>query len=396
MKNINEELLGFFSAKTEEHQPKSRIVEFLNQTTDWQKKKKAASLLLKEIATQLRKENIFVELMENNLKIYEEAVVKTLPEHRDHFVHSAYVYLLGLYIFGNNRKYRDSVLAALQTNLPSGDVQTDDNWFEEVFKFRWAVAAVFHDVGYPVQIAASQINTYLKSVINGDVFGEEAAMGFNMFHFNEVVSWEYLTTPDPNVQLVRNRDRELRQYIRADNVFDVIAFNLSAKFIDFSYQTIRRVIVERFQADMKGGRIDHGIMGSIILADWIHKLYASKGWNAEHFYCNIADCLGAIALHTCDKWLPESFKRKIQMDKHPIAYLLVLCDEIQEWFRPTGKDIESGNDFMSLIREFKITSGSNDFTINLGNKEDNSKLIGKLGGRLSPLFIREEIVAIEV
>jgi hypothetical protein len=38
------------------------------------------------------------------------------------------------------------------------------------------------------------------------------------------------------------------------------------------------------------------------------------------------------------------------MNKHPIAYLLVLCDELQEWLRPSGEE-KNGKDIIAQIKK---------------------------------------------
>jgi len=99
MKNINEELLEFYSqdenydfvefwfSGIDEKSSKDCIIEFLEVTKNWNVKKKKASKLLYSTAKPYSKDTIFEILIKNNLKIYEETVTKTLPKHRDHFVH---------------------------------------------------------------------------------------------------------------------------------------------------------------------------------------------------------------------------------------------------------------------------------------------------------------------
>jgi hypothetical protein len=378
MQNVNKELQEFF--REEDFGFTDDILNFLEENKDWDKKKIKAAALLNEIANRMNKISIYYELIQNNLRIYEEAVTKTLPTHRDHFVHSAYVYLLGLYISQKDKNYKKCLEEAFRYNHPVGE---KDNNFERLFELRWAITALFHDAGYPVEIAAKQMNKYLIDV-KWNKNDDKNPMRFEMRHFRDTYSFEYLTPPNPLFPSGEDVPRQAAQYIMTDNVFDMIAYNLAYKYIDFSYKTIRNVIIDCFQDNMKSGFIDHGIIGAIVLANLAHDLYSKNKWDPENFYCHFGDCLGAIVLHTRKNWMPVSFIKKISMSKHPIAWLLILCDEIQEWLRPSGEELEADGNIMEELDNFQI--GFSDGTIDLHYRdyEDTKRLIDKLQWNLEP------------
>ena len=387
MKNVNEELLDFISQEEEENELGAAILDFLKETEDWEKKKTKAAKLLNTIAQRMGKDSIYSVLIQDNLRIYEEAVTKTLPAHRDHFVHSTYVYLLGLYISKKNKDYYGCLQKAFEYNHP---VKAGEHDWEKVFKFRWAITALFHDAGYPVEIAAKQMNKYLKDVKWNKSCDEEPMM-FNVRHFRETYSFDYLRPLDPLMDNGEDVARSAAQYIMTDNVFDMIAYNLAFKYIDFSYNTIRNVIIDYFKNRMKSGFIDHGLIGAIVLGNWGHDLYSQNKWNPEDFYCHFGDCLGAIALHTRKKWMPTSFIKIISMSKHPIAWLLILCDEIQGWLRPSGEEIESGDKIMQVLDNFQIGFSGNTMEFRHSNYKNTKDLIDKLRSNLTPVHIMEPV-----
>lgn len=378
MQNVNKELQKFFTE--EDVGFTDDILNFLEENKDWDKKKIKAATLLNEIANRMNKVSIYSELIQNNLRIYEEAVTKTLPTHRDHFVHTAYVYLLGLYISKRDPKYNECLKEAFEYNYP---VKGGEHNWEQVFKLRWAITALFHDAGYPIEIAAKQMNKYLMDM-NWNKRDDKNPMRFEMRHFRDTYSFEYLITPDPLFPSGENIPRRTAQYIMSDNVFDMIAYNLSFKYVDFSYKTIRNMIIDCFQDKMKYGYIDHGIVGAIALANLAHDLYSKKNWNPEDFYCHFGDCLGAIVLHTRKSWMPSIFWKRISMLKHPIAWLLVLCDEIQEWLRPTGKELESDVNIMRILDDFQIGFSDGTIEMHCRDYEDTKNLIDKLQWNLEP------------
>lgn len=380
MKNVNEELIDFFSQEEVENELGAVILTFLEEAGDWEKKKTKAARLLNAIAQRMGKGSIYSALIKDNLRIYEEAVTKTLPAHRDHFVHSAYVYLLGIYISKRDQNFFGCLQKAFEYNHP---VKAGEHDWEKVFKFRWSITALFHDAGYPVEIAAKQMNKYLIDV-KWNKRDDKNPMRFDMRHFRDTYSFDYLISPDPLFPSGEDVPRQAAQYIMSDNVFDMIAYNLAFKYIDFSYKTIRNMIIDCFQDNMKSGFIDHGIIGAIVLANLAHDLYSRNKWDPENFYCHFGDCLGAIVLHTRKNWMPASFMKKISMSKHPIAWLLILCDEIQEWLRPSGKEFEADVNVMQVLNNFQIGFSGGTIKLHYRDYEDTKALIDKLQSNLTP------------
>ena len=82
------------------------------------------------------------------LRNYEATAATLIDKQRDHFIHAVNVFLCGLAIWESNPRFR----AAFESAIPEKgfDAALDTRW--EEFFFRWGVAALFHDVGYPVEI----------------------------------------------------------------------------------------------------------------------------------------------------------------------------------------------------------------------------------------------------
>lgn len=74
-----------------------------------------------------------------------------LAKHRDHYSHSVYVFALGLAIFANNKTYRHTYCEFYRYS-------EDDSYFE--FLHYWGITSLFHDIGYPFQLAHEQIKSY--------------------------------------------------------------------------------------------------------------------------------------------------------------------------------------------------------------------------------------------
>lgn len=83
-----------------------------------------------------------------------------LSKHRDHYSHSVYVFALGLAIYANDSAYRNNYLSFYGL---------DENG-KSAFQFLkyWGMTALFHDIGYPFQLAHEQIKAYSEEVWIGD------------------------------------------------------------------------------------------------------------------------------------------------------------------------------------------------------------------------------------
>jgi hypothetical protein len=99
------------------------------------------------------------------------------------------VFLTGLSIYAENEAYRK----AFDSAVPEKDYIYAYQTPHEEFFFRWGVAALFHDVGYPVEIVGHQINRFIRMVADadGDEVRIKAQIRFENFselnHIREVV-----------------------------------------------------------------------------------------------------------------------------------------------------------------------------------------------------------------
>ena len=77
-----------------------------------------------------------------------------LTKHRDHYSHSVYVLALGLAIYANDAKFRGIFHGFYREK--ASDAQS--------FLYYWGLTALFHDIGYPFQLAHEQVKSYAESL----------------------------------------------------------------------------------------------------------------------------------------------------------------------------------------------------------------------------------------
>lgn len=153
----------------------------------------------------------------------------------------------------------------------------DNNFHEQQVIRNWIVTALFHDVGYGVEMLKRQIN-HLS------------------FFETEVV-----------VDLKKKIDEKLDELEKKLCIDSRICLN------QYLLQTKAGV----FQ-DLK--RFDHGIISALQIVYLVEKP-DQKWWQDMNM------AIEAAALHNYSK-------AKIDHNKAPLAFLLFLCDHLQEWDRP--------------------------------------------------------------
>ncbi|MBQ6410443.1 MAG: hypothetical protein IJI16_00670, partial [Atopobiaceae bacterium] len=107
--------------------------------------------------------NPFVDLVDV-LRSYEETAATLIDKQRDHFVHAVNVFLTGLAIWAENPHLREAFDQAIPE--PGYKFAYQTRW--EEFFYRWGIASLFHDVGYPVEIVGHQINRFISMVADAD------------------------------------------------------------------------------------------------------------------------------------------------------------------------------------------------------------------------------------
>ena len=315
------------------------------------------------------------------MKKYEENTGDLIEKQRDHFIHSVNVFLLGLAIYSQNKNYRDAFQEYVLKSPYKKFYRMGNRLSNEEFLYRWGVAALFHDIGYPVEIIGKQLKKFINDGVKSisSSYGADTAIDFKDFNeFNTIVKI------DPNFA-----DEFTAHYPRAKflNLFkptDIMAQKIAT---DFSNVDVNKVVkhLDDF-VDIMGdfGFIDHGFFSSILVLNSYGYLIQKHAKNHDFFFYPIVDSATAILLHNYYRnVLQGNLFNLSEMNprESPLAYLLILCDELQEWNRrPFGiKDKQKShvNDLEIVINddrldvEYIVRSGS----IGLGFSEDKERLL---------------------
>ena len=298
-------------------------------------------------------DNPFLELTKT-IKKYEECAGRLIDNQRDHYIHSVNVFLLGIAIFSANEKYRkyfDDY--ALDKKIYPDSYNTKN----EEFFYRWGLAALFHDIGYPIEITLKQANKYFNFIW---CYPKKVKCKKSSFvkipHFDKFIKLPSLKAS------MKYRTEFFLKYPRNKIADKNDSVSLLAEYIaprlgisSGNMKKRMRFFIGKMEKD---GFVDHGFYGAVIMARWYYHLLKATKWNPAYFYYPVLDSATAILLHNFYKHvlMKKPFNlRLLRAYQHPIAYLLIICDEIQDWNRKAYGE----NDNPSIEKDIKLIVNNN-------------------------------------
>lgn len=320
------------------------------------------------------KENPFLKLPQI-MKQFEENAGCLLEKHRDHYIHTVNVFLLGLAIYEKNNNFKSNFYeyALNKNNYP--DSYSTEN---EEFFYRWGLASLFHDIAYPLEITLKQIDKYLDFIWSyPDEIIKGSKIKMELSDFEKFINLP-LIKPDSRFEDEFFKKYNKHRYKFHNNAISILSQSISSNF-GLHINEIKKNIHNFVESMKEKSFIDHGFYSAVIILRWYYYLVKTTNWNPSYFYFPVADSASAIFLHNYYKhglmkkpFHLESMKAK----SHPIAYLLILCDEIQEWNRKGFGEKDISN---LIITDFNITITESKMAIyyKLTPKHDENTFIEK-------------------
>ena len=264
------------------------------------------------------------------LSEHETNASSLLMKHRDHYSHSVYVFLIGLAIYRNHAAIRD----AYNEKYRLADGPEAACHFLEF----WGMTSLFHDIGYPFEIAHQQMKAYVCKLFahNNDDWGFAPYVSYrNMDEF--VLS----RLGDLNELYARViTDRLAERYLgRVGSEAYVLHHKLQ--------RTLRDRAIHENPVEMDYLYMDHAYFSGLIVAKaYLDRHPEVAGY--DELPEPLLDAFNAIILHnSLFKFTIRSLlhtREPLRLDDgQPLAYLLMLCDELQCWDRASyGKGSRGG------------------------------------------------------
>jgi hypothetical protein len=271
--------------------------------------------LIQAIMTAHGKESLHKYLTE--LGRIEAGIQELEPWVRDHISHAIHCFVLGIFI---NEYY------------------LFDNFNLRISTFQWKLTGLFHDIGYPVEIAKNLLTPY-NNIIN------EIGIELGLPSEEEPM---FKVTYDKLISLSHGIDS-----------LNLIQKQLADWGLNINVQ-------HEYSSRKKAGKVCHGMISSLLLLKVLDKMYeafnptrkfrdiykegSNINWNQYYFINDVIPACSSIFIHNLPS---QSFNgAKIDPQKAPLAFLLKLSDTLQEWER-SSKDLPRGlsSDSFDLIYE---------------------------------------------
>lgn len=244
-----------------------------------------------------------------------------LMKHRDHYSHSVYVFILGLAIYERNTKVREAYKSYYELE--------DERTAAHHFLKYWGLAALFHDIGYPFELPFEQVKSYFGDTIKGVPFVAYKGME------------NYIRLSDGERKCL---EQILGTALSQGTINEVLAVNISKKLEKYygkSAEELQTKVLDLKPCspeDFKG-YMDHAYFSGVLL---LRKLLEVMEETGNRITATDIDAITAIVLHNSmykfsitditDEKINTPEKR-FDIYMHPLAYILMLCDELQCWDR---------------------------------------------------------------
>ena len=274
-----------------------------------------------------------------------------LMKHRDHYSHSVYVFALGLAIYESNANFRRAFNNFYHFDPDGNDPEQSGSAANFFLEF-WGLTSLFHDIGYPFELSFEQMIAY---------FDADDARGKSPYIIYK--NMETMTALCPQAQ---KRFRKLygREF---HTINEVLAFDITQKLgavYDFSENYLLKVLEGKPVVPEKYSYyMDHAYFSSLLVFREMNEVMgfgAESGSPArkEVLRTTHVDALSAILLHYVVyrysiAFSDEGTRPNLTMELHPLAWLLMLCDELQCWDRAAyGRNSRSELQPMSVEFDF--------------------------------------------
>lgn len=342
------------------------------------------------------------ELWIDNLNMEYPDIHRNLEEillrdklYRDHYVHQFQVFLIGAYIL--DKMYVTRGFSRII------------NSFEENYKCKienaWLAASTYHDFNYGLQKFDDWLLQYFSDTLG--IKNQEAKDHLNLLNLDAAMVRESLTEKIKNIVRCLNLDEDTEN--------KTLKFFYEKTSRDRNHGVLSALsILKLYENKNTNLKLGREVMNQVGLAIACHDediweaLCGCKGYLRSNDKCEnpcerkLYDNKD-IAVHKvnlsnkrdngrCEIWeqelMEKSIFKKISFNKHPLIFLLILCDTIQEEGRITSSSISNHPPLSEEEFVIKIGESNFDHWINTDKKfQEFMKREKKQAGKIQITFL---------
>lgn len=264
---------------------------------------------------------------------------RLLMKHRDHYSHSVYVFALGLAIYRSSEAFPRVYAACYGLDDPR---ESACHYLQY-----WGLASLFHDIGYPFELPFEQVASYFE--IDGEQRRERPYVAYQKL--------SSLTGIENETRLALQEMFDGKSFSDTDELFAFLLAEKLGSIYGFSEEQMREILKDKGPHPERFGYfMDHAYFSSAVL---FQKLFSQS---AEFLTRASLDALMAILMHNSLYKFDIAHYREegnipFQMQYHPLAYMLMLCDELQCWDR-TAYGRNSRKELHPMGCRFRFSQGA--------------------------------------
>lgn len=270
---------------------------------------------------------------------FESVLYGTDKHYRDHVGHVLHVWAIGIGLINEvELKINDGFILDDKTDF---NFQLSENNQKIITKSElwsmWSIIALCHDLGYPIE-KTSAINKQAKKIIShfGNMNFSELSYSFDIFN-------SFLV--DKFLNIISSRVCEHEKKTQVQTKFrDKVSKSLE----DYKHGIFSSLLI--FKNITYFLETDYSISNQELEPEDLRQFYIRK------------EILRSISSHTCHKIY--------HIELNTLSFLLILCDELQEWNRPKFRDILENNNSNNSLSKVKLKR----FEFEVGESSINQKI----------------------
>ena len=274
----------------------------------------------------INENNIVLDFIEL-IKEYSNSQDK-LNIQKDLLVHSVNVFILGLAIYSQNENYRYCFRNYVLNSPYKKYFKIENEFSHEEFLHRWGVASLMHDIYYPLETISAKLKNsfYRKYASLFESYQEDSEFD----DFNIIFKSDPYFTDDYIHTYKRTKVMDL---YKATNI---LIHKLSLDFPELEFNQLLTNFNSFFDFIKESEFEEHGFSSALLILNMNSYLIQKFNKNYSFFFYPIVDSASAILLHNYYHYFLQKNPFNLgplHPADSPLAYLLILCDNILEFYK---------------------------------------------------------------